>query len=157
MAEERKREMPVAFLAGAVIVALLVAGAIWYSKHAASESTATPKALPMGATEQAYASQIQFTQPKMGRAANFLNQEVTFIFGTVVNNGPRSIRQIEVTVEFHDVFNQVVLRDTERLFPVPSDPLAPGQQRDFQLSYEHISTQWNVQHPTIRVTGLDLK
>jgi len=29
MAEERKREMPVAFLAGAVIVALLVAGAIW--------------------------------------------------------------------------------------------------------------------------------
>ena len=156
MADAQKRELPVAFLAGAVIVALLIAGAVWYSKHAASESTA-PKALPMGAAEQAYAPQIKFLEPKMGRATNFLNQEVTFIFGTVENDGPRSIRQIEVTVEFHDVFNQVVLRDTERLFPAPSSPLDPGQQRDFQLSYEHVPQMWNVQYPSIRITGLDLK
>ena len=70
----------------------------------------------MGPSEQAYAPQIHFLEPKMSRAANFLNQEVTFIFGTVENGGNRKVKQIEITLEFHDPFNQVVLRDTQRLF-----------------------------------------
>jgi len=157
MLEEKRREMPAAFLVGLVIVLLLVAGAVLYSHFASSSASAKPKPLPMGAQEQAYAANIQFADPKMSRASNFLNQEVTFIFGTVENNGPRSIRQIEVTIEFHDALNQVCLRDTERLLAPESDPLGPGQQRDFQISYEHISEMWNVQYPTIRITGLDLR
>jgi hypothetical protein len=159
MAETTKREMPVAFLAGAVIVALLVGGAILWSKHSAATESAAPPPLPMGAAEQAYASEIKFSEPNtpMSRASNFLNQEVTYIFGTVENDGPRTINQIEVTLEFHDVFNQVVLRDSQRLLPELTPPLAPGQKYDFQLSYEHVPEQWNMQYPTIHITGLDLK
>jgi len=50
-----------------------------------------------------------------------------------------------------------VLRDTQRLIPPEADMIGSGQQRDFQLSYEHISDQWNVQYPTMKITGLDLK
>jgi hypothetical protein len=157
MFEEKKRQMPIAFLLGIVLVALLVGGVLLYSRYAGATPSAKPQPLPMGPQEQAYVANIKFTDPKMSRAANFLNQEVTFIFGTVENDGPRSIRQIEVTIEFHDVFNQVVLRDTQRLIPPEADPIGPGQQRDFQLSYEHISDQWNVQYPTMKITGLDLK
>ena len=159
MAEELKREMPVAFLAGAVIVALLVGGAIIWSKHSAATESAAPPPLPMGAVEQAYASQITFTQPNtpMSRASNFLNQEVTYIFGTVENDGPRTVNQIEVTLEFHDISGQVVLRDPQRLLPELAPPLAPGQKYDFQLSYEHPPEQWNQVYPTMRITGLDLK
>jgi len=114
------------------------------------------KPLPMGPSEQAYASQIHFLEPKMSRAANFLNQEVTFIFGTMENGGNRRIKQIEITLEFHDPFNQVVLRDKQRLFSQYDAPLAAGQRRDFQVGYEHISAQWNNVYPTIRITGLDL-
>ena len=157
MAEAKKREMPVAFLAGIAIVAIVVAGAVFWSAHSGSATPTAPQALPMGAAEQAYASQITFSEPKMSRAANFLNQEVTFVFGTVQNNGPRTVNQIQVTLEFHDVFNQVVLRDSQRLFPDRTAPLAPGQQFDFQLSYEHVPEQWNMHYPTVRVSGLDLK
>jgi hypothetical protein len=111
----------------------------------------------MGPVEQAYAPQIQFLDLKVARAANFLNQEVTFVFGTTVNNGPRAIRQIEVTFEFHDVFNQVVLRDKERLFSPTAAPLAPNERRDFQLTYETMPAQWNQASPTIRITGLALE
>jgi len=149
--------MPVAFLLGLIIVGVLVTGAVLYMMHAGSSNNAKPKPLPMGAQEQAYAANIHFADPKMSRAANFLNQEVTFIFGTVENDGPRSIRQIEITIEFHDLLGQVVQRETERLIPPEGGPLGPGQQRDFQISYEHISAMWNVQYPSIRVTGLDLK
>jgi hypothetical protein len=153
---EERSGLPVAFLIGIVIVVLLVGAAVLLSRYS---SPAVPEALqplPMGPTEQAYAPQIHFLEPKMSRAANFLNQEVTFVFGTLENGGNRKIKQIEITLEFHDPFNQVVLRDTQRLFVPNAIPLGPGEQRDFQIGYEHISAQWNNVYPSIRVTGLQL-
>jgi hypothetical protein len=154
--EERSR-LPIAFLAGIVIVALLVGGAILYSRYAAPAGSEIEKPLPMGPAEQAYAQQIHFLEPKMSRAANFLNQEVTFVFGTVENGGDRKVKQIAITLEFHDPFNQVVLRDTQRLFLPTAAPMPPGQQRDFQVGYEQLPAQWNNGYPTIRVTGLSFK
>ena len=154
--EERSR-LPVAFLAGIVVVSLLIGGAVLINHFSTPAGPVEEKPLPMGPAEQAYAPQIRFLEPKMSRAANFLNQEVTFVFGTLENAGLRPIRQIEITLEFHDVFNQVVLRDKQRLFNPNAVPLPPGQQRDFQIGYEHISAQWNQTYPAIRVTGLDLK
>jgi hypothetical protein len=152
---ERSR-LPVAFVIGLVIVALLVGAAVLFSRYSTPAGPEALKPLPMGPSEQAYASQVHFLEPKMSRAANFLNQEVTFIFGTMENGGNRRIKQMEITLEFHDPFNQVVLRDKQRLFSQYDSPLAAGQQRDFQVGYEHISAQWNNVYPTIRVTGLDL-
>ena len=154
-AEERSR-LPVAFLAGIVIVTLLIGAAALFSRYAAPSANEEDKPLPVGPEEQAYASQIHLLEPKMSRAANFLNQEVTYIFGTVENGGNRKVKQIEITLEFHDPFNQVVLRDKQRLFLPTAPPMAPGQQRDFQVPYEHISAEWNNVYPTIRVTGLQL-
>lgn len=154
--EERSR-LPIAFLVGIVIVAVLVSGAVLYSRYASPAGAEIDKPLPMGPAEQAYAQKIHFLEPKMSRAANFLNQEVTFVFGTVQNGGDRKVKQIEITLEFHDPFNQVVLRDTQRLFLPNVSPMLPGQQRDFQVGYEHISAQWNNGYPTIRVTGLSFK
>ena len=154
--EERSR-LPVAFLVGIVIVALLVGAAVLYSRYSAPAETDLDKPLPMGPAELAYAEQIHFLEPKMSRAANFLNQEVTFVFGTVENGGNRKVKQIEITLEFHDPFNQVVLRDVQRLFLPSATPMLPGQQRDFQVGYEHLPAQWNNGYPSIRVTGLSFK
>ncbi len=151
--EERSR-LPVAFLAGLVIVALLIGGAVLLSRYSMPAGPQPVKPLPMGSSEISYAPQIHFLEPKMSRAANFLNQEVTFVFGTLENGGNRKIKQIEITLEFHDPFGQVVQRDAERLFMPNEDPLPPGQQRDFQVGYEHISALWNNAYPSIRVTGL---
>jgi hypothetical protein len=155
-AEERSG-LPVAFLIGLVIVGLLVTGAVLYSRYATPKGDEADKPLVMGADEKAYTSQIHLLEPKMSRAANFLNQEVTYMFGTVENGGDRKVKQIEITLEFHDPFNQVVLRDTQRLFLPSTPPMLPGQQRDFQVPYEHISAQWNNVYPTITVTGLSFK
>lgn len=154
-AEERSR-LPVAFLAGIVVVTLLIGAAVLLSRYSAPSVDEDEKPLPAGPEEQAYLSQIHLLEPKMSRAANFLNQEVTYIFGTVENGGNRKVKQIEITLEFHDPFNQVVLRDKQRLFLPTTPPMLPGQQRDFQVPYEHISAEWNNVYPTIRVTGVQL-
>lgn len=154
---ESQTRMPIVLLVGAAAVLLLIGGFYLVAHFVPAPPEAVVQPLPMGAAEQAYAPQIQFLDPKLARAANFLNQEVTFVFGTVLNNGSRRLRQVEITLEFHDVFNQVVLRDKQRLFSPTAPPLAPNERRDFQLGYETLPAQWNQTYPTIHITGLSLE
>jgi hypothetical protein len=157
MPTEERNRLPVAFLVGIVVVGLLVGGAVLLSRYSTPAGSEVEKPLPKGPEEQGYASQIHFLEPKMSRAANFLNQEVTYVFLTVENSGNRKIQQIEITVEFHDPFNQVILRDRQRLFLPTAPPFLPGQQRDVQIPYEHIPPQWNMVFPSIAVSGLAFK
>jgi hypothetical protein len=154
--EERSR-LPVAFLIGIVIVAILVSGAMLYSRYAAPAISEDDKPVTFNPDAKTYAPQIHFLEPKMSRAANFLNQEVTYVFCTVENGGDKKIHQIEITVEFHDPFHQVILRDKQRLFLSTAPPFMPGQQRDVQIPYEHIPPQWDQVFPSIVVSGLEFK
>jgi hypothetical protein len=154
---ESNRQSPLVLLIGAAALLVLVGLLYWASRYAPAPVKAPEQPLSLGQAEQAYVPQIEFLEPQVARASNFLNQEVTFVFGAVRNNGPRPIRQIEVTLEFHDVFRQVVLRDQQRLFGSRAIPLAPYQRRDFQLTYEHLPVQWNQAYPAIRITGMALE
>jgi len=113
--------------------------------------------LPFGAAEQAYAAQIRFSSLQLSQATNMLHQQFTYVVGSVTNAGTRPVRALEVTVEFHDLIQQVVLRDTVRVFPPAAGPLAPGQERAFQMTFEAVPSSWNQQPPSIRVSGLDLQ
>jgi len=157
IAGKEKSGFPVAFLAGAGIVLLLIAGVYLLTQPAPSGGSQARARLPMGAVEQAYARNIHFVDLKMSRVANFLNQEVTLLFGVVSNDGQRSVQDMEVTVEFRDQLNQVVLRETHRLLGARAAPLPPGQRREFELTFEHMPADWNRQYPTIRVRGLVLE
>jgi hypothetical protein len=157
MSEDSDRRAPVVLLVGAVAMIVLIGVIYFATRYAPVAATPAEQPLPMGSAEQSYAPQIQFVDMKVARATNFLNQEATFVFGTTSNNGPRAIRQIEVTFEFHDVFQQVVLRDKQRLFSPTAAPLAPNQTRDFQLTYDTMPAQWNQAPPTVKVTGLALE
>jgi hypothetical protein len=67
------------------------------------------------------------------------------------------MRALEVTIEFRDALNQVILRETETLIASGAEPLQAGQRRDFQVTLEHLATGWNQQYPSIRPTGLILE
>jgi hypothetical protein len=155
--DEEKSRAHIVLLVGAAAALLLIGIFYVVGRLTPAPTKAVEQPLAMGPTEQAYVPQIEFLEPKVARAANFLNQEVTFVFGTVLNNGPRPIRQIEVTLEFRDVFNQVVLRDKQRLFGPNAVPLPPHERRDFQLGYETLPAQWNQAYPTLHITGLLLQ
>jgi hypothetical protein len=149
---------PAAFVAGLVIVFFVVACVVGLSRYAHSRQSAAATAkLPFGPGEQAYANNIHFDGITMARATNLLNQEFTYVSGTTTNAGSRSIRTLEVTMEFHDPFNQVILRDAEQLVTSTNSPLGAGEHRDFQVTLEHIPAQWNQQYPTFRITGLVLQ
>ena len=157
MYKQEKSGFPVAFAVGVAIVALLLGGAYFFTQKSASEGPRAAQALPMGPAEQAYAGKIHFLDMKMSRAANLLNQEVTYVYAVLSNDGDRTIRELEVTVEFRDILNQVVLRDTRRPLGARTQPIEPLRRREIELTFEHIPEEWNRQYPTIKVTGLVLE
>jgi hypothetical protein len=154
--EERSR-FRIAFGAGVVVVLLIFSGFLVLMRVMRSHDSATVVKLPFGAGEQAYVRDIHFLDIQLAHAANFLNQDFTYVAGTIFNDGPRKIRAMEVTVEFHDPFHQVILRDTNQLIGPRADALEAGQRRSFQIQMEHLPAEWDKQNPSIRVTGLILE
>jgi hypothetical protein len=156
--ESSSRRFVLALAGGAGIVLLLILG-VWLLGRGSGggQVPAAEKHLPFGPAEQAYAAQIRFSNLQLSQATNMLKHEFTYLVGTVENSGGRTVRGIEATVEFHDLINQLVLRETVRIFPPGAPPLAPARQREFQLTFESVPQSWNHQAPAIRITGLDLQ
>jgi hypothetical protein len=152
---EEKSAFPVAFGIGVVVVLLLVGGVILATRFTRSRAPAVLP-LPFGPAEQAAAARIHFSGPQMARASNYLNQEITYVAGTMSNDGVGTIGEVEVAFEFHDPFDQVILRETRRLLGPGAKPLGGGQRADFQVSLDYVPAEWNHQYPTIRIVGVAL-
>jgi len=110
--------------------------------------------LPFNAAEQTYASKLQFGNFAMSEAENFLHQEVKYLDGDVRNSGDRALSGIEVIVEFQDDMRQIALRESRSILSGPSAHLAPGQTAHFQVSFDHVPPSWNMQMPSVQVSGL---
>ena len=154
--ESESSRLPLAMLAGVGVVLLVLGGFYLLLRGGPSTGAVAEQPLPFEDAERAYAQQIHFSKPQMSRAANTLNQEVTFIVGTLENSGARTVRQIEVSIEFHDLINQVVLRDTHRLL-ANGARVGPGQKQEFQINFDRVPNDWNRQYPAFKVIGLQLE
>jgi hypothetical protein len=154
---DQEGRFPAAFVVGLVVVSLIVI-VIMLATHSThpTQPGRQPK-LPYGAAEQGYAGNIHFQKLEMSESSNMLNQEFIYLNGVISNDGARTIQALETTIEFHDPFNQVILRETQRLISASGQPLGPGKQRDFQVTFEHVPVEWNRQFPKIQVTGLVLQ
>jgi hypothetical protein len=154
--EERSR-LPIAFGAGLVIVLILFGGLFLITRKMHSSGPAAEIKLPFGPTEQTYAERIHFTDLHMAKATNYLNQEFTYVAGTMTNDGVRDIKAMDVSIEFRDPFKQIILKDAEHLIGSDTGALTAGQKGTFQVSVEHLPAEWNHEYPVIRVSGLVLE
>ncbi|MCH6553336.1 MAG: DUF3426 domain-containing protein [Acidobacteria bacterium] len=146
----------------AAVLGLLMLAAIFWLGRPASQTTVPPAPVhlpPLDQEGRAYAEKIEIAGLALSRWQNFLGQEVTYLDATLTNHGDRTLRAVELTIEFRDVLNQVVLRETLR--PVGSaptaqstPPLPPGQTRDFRASFDSLPKDWNHFPPTVRVSAL---
>ena len=139
---------------GVATIAIALVIVMWPGSERLPSSRARESHLPFGSAEQAYAPKLQIDGLALSRAENFLNQEVTTLAGRLINAGNLPLSNVELTVEFSDELGQVVLRESRAVFAFQAPPLAPGDRRDFEVSFEHIPSSWNIQQPTIRVSGI---
>jgi hypothetical protein len=134
------------------IVFLMLAFFLWRASTTKVQPAATGSHDAQGPDERAYTSRVGVDHIEISRAENFLHQEVTTISGEISNGGNRALASVELTIEFYDDLNQIAQRETRSLFGPPGPPIPPGDHREFEVSFEHISSSWNMRQPVIKVT-----
>jgi hypothetical protein len=137
-----------------IIVFLLLAFFLWRSSSKTVQPAATGSQVPQPPDERAYRSKVGVDHVEISRAENFLHQEVTTISGDISNGGDRALASVELAIEFYDDLNQITQRETRSLFGAPGPPIPPGDHREFEVSFEHISSSWNMRQPSIKVTAV---
>ena len=155
--QERSR-FPAAFVAGLVVIAFIAGIVVLLTHFIKTPQQAVDAPLPFGSAEQAYAPQIHFQNLQLSQSNNLLNQQFTYVAGIVSDDGPRPVGAIEILVEFHDQFKQVILKDTLRPIRRTDAPLKVAEQREFNLAIDQgLPSTWDQQYPSIRITGLVLQ
>ncbi len=153
--ESRPPLVPLAIGAGAVLVIVVLF--IVFGRSGSNQSNASAAVDP-------YAANLAIASPTMSTADNFAGQQQTYIEGKITNNGSKNLNNVVLQILFRDSLGQVVQKETQRLQLIttrepyidtaplsPSSPLKPGQTREFRLTFEHVSSDWNTQLPEISV------
>ena len=116
-----------------------------------------------------YASNLKLSNLKMSAAVNFVGATVTYIDGTVANDGDKTVIHAVVHVNFKNSMDQIAQADDVSLHvlqtsgPYPdavdlsASPLPPHQSEPFRLIFEHVSADWNHAYPELQVTNVSLK
>ena len=116
-----------------------------------------------------YAANLKLSDMKMSAADNFIGSTVTYLDGTVANAGDKTVSHAIVHVSFKDSLGQIAQAEDVPLHVLQptgpySDavdlsvaPLAPGQSKQFRLTFEHVTADWNHEYPELRVTEVSLK
>jgi Protein of unknown function (DUF2393) len=158
-AREARKQFPLALLAGLGIVVLIAAIFVLTSKTVHVAPAPAPVPLNFGAKEKAYAPQIGYSNIQLAKSSNLLNQQFTYINGTVTNGGDQTIQRLAMSVDFYDdVDNKdVALHDTETIIGPNDQPLPPHSQRDFSVTLDRYPESWNQQMPHFHTAGLVLQ
>lgn len=141
-------------LAAAILLAVFVSLLMLIRRPAAPGGSAAPPSATSSQDEKAYASALSTADPRMSAAQNFLGQEVTYLDAKLSNNGTRTMRSVEIQMEFHDSLGQVVLRETSHPVNRRVPPLKPGETRAFRVAFEHMPLDWNQAPPSITIKSL---
>ena len=155
---EKRGGMPVAaWVVAALIVVVLVGALVLFGrkKPAAAPSTLQPA--------DAYAASLPLTQFAMSESENLTGGKQTYLDGQIVNSGGRTVVGVAVQVVFQndedlapqiDTVPLTLIRVKEPYIdiePVSAEPLKPGDEREFRLTFETVPENWNQQMPEVRV------
>jgi hypothetical protein len=147
-----KRFLPFAALAKSTLAAAALAVLLLLCS---CKRTTAVGAAPL--EDLSYASQVTFSDLHLSAAENFLGQQVVYLDGEITNRGSKAVRQLKVRMFFHDLMNQVVLREEQELWGERSDHLGAGQARSFQVRFDQVPDAWNRQVPELQIVHLQVQ
>ena len=158
---EESRGRWIALAIGAALVMLAVAALAFFGRQ--------DKAAPV--PEDPYISNLNISEPKLSASENFVGVSVSYLDGKISNNGSKTLVGATVEAVFRNSLGEIVQKESlplmlvvpgpagayTDLVPLSKTPLLPNQTREFRLTFEHISDDWNHGYPELRFTKLILQ
>jgi len=153
--EEKRNILPM--IIGVVVVAIIIAVLVFATRAGKPASTAPG---------DPNLAKLEVSGLHMATAENFAGGSVTYIEGKISNGTDRKVTGASVQVIFKNSLGEIAQKDTlpvTVLLPnvpyvdyglIDRAPLAPGQTRDFRLTLEHVTTDWDGQVPTVKVVSI---
>lgn len=131
---------------GAIAVAVLIVGLVYLNRP-------VPRKVEIGPSDEAkaYLPNLQLSDVSMQASENLMKQQVVEIQGRITNNGPRTIKRIEVECIFPGLSEPVVHR--ERV-PIVTTELGPNQTRRFRLPFDDLPDTWNQAMPRLVIAQI---
>lgn len=149
-----RRWVPIAIGAGIVVLALAAVLVFGRPKETTGPLAIAP-----------YAENLQTGDLKLSAAENFIGGSVSYLDGKIANVGTQAVTGITVEAVFRNSIGEIVQREPVQLklyhtglagfpdvAPLSAVPLTPNTTRDFRLTFEHISADWNQGYPELRFT-----
>ncbi len=161
--EERSSGMPLAvwLTAGAAVLVVVVA-LLLFGRHKAPAITGVQ---PL----DAYATSLPLSRLQMSESTSLSGGKSTFIDGHITNNGSSTVTEVMVQVLFRneeqmppglETLPMMLVRTHEPYVDtqtVNSNPLKPGDDREFRLIFESIPANWNMQMPEVHIIAVQKK
>jgi hypothetical protein len=122
-----------------------------------------PSVSPVDAAPDPYAASLPLSHVAMSEASNLAGGKVTYLDGHISNTGNKTITGITVQVLFRNPAHEVAQNETQPMMlirtrepyidtePMSSAPLKPGDERDFRLSFDQITPDWDGVYPELRI------
>lgn len=158
--KEESRSRPLIIAAVMIVVVGIV---IWlYARHGRPATTGPIAEAP-------YASNLAISDLHLSTAQNFVGGEVTYLEGKIANEGSSTVTGAQVQCIFRNSLGEIVDRPVVPLqveattlgqaefVPLSKAPLTPNQKVPFRLTFEHISSDWNMGFPELRVVSATTK
>jgi hypothetical protein len=139
---------------GAALVIAVLVGFILFSGTGNSGKTSQT---------DPYLSKIEISNLHMATAENFAGGSVTYIEGSIKNAGDKKVTAARAQVIFKNSLGEIAQKETLPVMvelpntpyldygTVDRAPLASGQSRNFRLTLEHVTADWDGQLPAVKV------
>ena len=144
-------------IVGALVVLFALGALILAGRNARSNATAAV---------DPYVKNVQLSDFKLSQAENFVGGNVTYLEGKVKNAGTKTVTGAQLRVVFKNSLDEVTQSETLPLMVITarqpyidtadlrSQPLKPGDSRDFRLTFEHVTADWNGALPDVLVQSV---
>jgi hypothetical protein len=149
--EEKGLSIPIPLVVGGIIVVLVFAAWTGYDYWARKHPPAPPV---LTAEAKQYVHNLQLSDVEMKAAESYMKQQVVEIVGNITNNGPRTLKVVEINCVFYDAYGQLVLRERVPIIGSRTGTLAPGQKKSFRLAFDTIPGSWNQALPQLVIAQI---
>jgi hypothetical protein len=154
---------------GAAVVIIVIAVLVYNSRNSESRYVRREAVMQSSGAPDPYAEKLKLSDINLSAAENFVGGTATYIEGKINNIGDKTVTGATVEITFRNSLDQIVQRETHNLMIVLSrepaidvaalsaSPLKPGESKEFRLTFEHVSADWNRQYPEIQVKLVDTR
>jgi Protein of unknown function (DUF2393) len=161
---DERSSVPMAAWGVAALIVVVIVGALALAGR--KKPVVPPNTLQPA---DAYAATLPLSKLAMSQSDEPLGGKLTYLDGHMQNTSGRTVTAVTVQVVFSndealppqiDTVPVTLIRTRQPyvdIEPVSKEPLQPGDDREFRLTFEKVPDNWNTQMPEVRVIHTDLR